>query len=71
MHLALMTEGEYKALNHNSGVLFALATENEDGSLNPKCIKHPYIFNMKNGSFAVIAVRTDGEGGNDEESMGG
>ena len=36
MHLALSDDGQnYRGLNHNSGVLFALATENEDGSLNP------------------------------------
>ena len=33
MHLALEGEGGFQALNHNSGVLFARATENEDGSL--------------------------------------
>lgn len=70
MHIALDFDGEFKALNHNSGVLFPLATENENGSLNPKCLKHPYIFNVKDGGFGVIAVRTDGEGNNDEESKG-
>lgn len=70
MHLALDFDGRIKALNHNSGVLFPLATENENGSLNPKCLKHPYIFNIKNGGFGVIAVRTDGEGNDDEESKG-
>ena len=36
MHLAISEDGEnYQALNHNSGVLFVKATENEDGSLTP------------------------------------
>ncbi|MFD1907687.1 hypothetical protein ACFSQ7_32535 [Paenibacillus rhizoplanae] len=37
MHLAYKTDGgQYLALNHNSGVLFAKATENEDGTLRAK-----------------------------------
>lgn len=70
MHLALEINGKVQALNHNSGVLFPLATENANGSLNPKCLKHPYIFNMNNDTFGVIAVRTDGEGNEDCESKG-
>jgi len=71
MHLAISEEdGSFKALNHNSGVLFSLATENENGSLNPKCIKSPYIFNLKDGGFGVVAVRTGAEGEDDEESRG-
>lgn len=57
-------------LNHNSGVLFALATENEDGSLNPKCIKSPYIFELKDKTYGITAIRTDGEGERDPESRG-
>ena len=45
MHLAISEDGvNYQALNHNSGVLFVKATENEDGSLNPKSMKNPYKF---------------------------
>ena len=41
MHLALGEDGlTYEALNHNSGVLFVKATENGDGSLNPKSLKN-------------------------------
>ena len=71
MHLAVSKEdGSFQALNHNSGVLFSLATENEDGSLNPKCIKNPYIFRLKDNGFGVVAVRTGAEGEADEESRG-
>lgn len=70
MHLAIEKEGKYVPLNHNSGVLFALATENEDGSLNPKSIRHPFVFNMKDGSFGVIAVRIEGDGEDDSQSKG-
>lgn len=70
MHLAIEENGRFEPLNHNSGVLFVKATENEDGSLNPKSIRNPYLFAMKDGGFGVLAVRTDGDGGEDEESAG-
>lgn len=71
MHLALQNEdGSFTALNHNSGVLFAKATENGDGSLNPKSIRCPYVFSMKDGSYGIIAVRIMGDGEEDDESKG-
>lgn len=71
MHLALRQEdGTFQALNHNSGVLFAKATENRDGSLEAKSMRHPYVFPLKDGTFGIVAVRTMGEGENDPESKG-
>ena len=67
MHLAISQDGiRFRALNHNSGVLFGKATENPDGSLNPKAIKKPYI--LKNAdSYEIIALRTAGDGESDPE----
>lgn len=71
MHLAIRQEdGKFYPLNHNSGVLFALATENADGSLNPKSIQKPYLFHLKDGCFGILAIRIEGDGGFDEESKG-
>ncbi|MBZ4671446.1 MAG: glycosyl hydrolase [Oscillospiraceae bacterium] len=71
MHLGYSEDGKYfKDLNHNSGVLFAKATENENGSLNAKSLKNPYIFYMEDGSFGVVAVRTEANGENDGQSKG-
>ncbi len=71
MHLAYSEDGKYfKDLNHNSGVLFAKATENEDGTLNAKSMKNPYIFKMSNDMFGVVAVRTEAYGENDLQSKG-
>ncbi len=71
MHLAVSEDGkEYRALNHNSGVLFVKATENQDGSLNPKSLKNPWLFALPEGGFGVAAVRIEGDGGEDEESRG-
>lgn len=71
MHLALSNDGiHYRGLNHNSGVLFALATENEDGSLNPMSLKNPYLFTIKDGTFGILAIRIEADGDNDESSKG-
>lgn len=70
MHLALEVDGVFQALNHNSGVLFPLATENENGSLNPKCLKCPRVFALKDGGYGVVAIRTGQDGEDDEESVG-
>ncbi|MFP4662772.1 MAG: family 43 glycosylhydrolase [Halanaerobiales bacterium] len=71
MHLAYSEDGvNYHPLNHNSGVLFALATENANGSLNAKSLKKPYIFQMEDGSFGVIAIRTEANGEEDSSSKG-
>lgn len=72
MHLALfdVRKNEYEALNHNSGVLFVLGTENEDGSINPMSIQNPYIFTMMDGKFGIAAIRISGDGGDDESSKG-
>lgn len=86
MHLAYSEDGkQYYELNHNSGVLFAKATENPDGTLNAKSLKNPYIFPMedsimgkdlqnnysnKNSSFGVLAVRTEPDGTEDLQSKG-
>ncbi|WP_315072007.1 family 43 glycosylhydrolase [uncultured Clostridium sp.] len=71
MHLAYSEDGVgFQELNHNSGILFAKATENDNGSLNAKSLKNPYIFYLADGTFGVVAVRTAADGENDEESKG-
>jgi hypothetical protein len=71
MHLAYSEDGnKFKALNHNSGILFAKATDNEDGSMNAKSLKNPYLFYMEDDSIGVLAVRTDADGKVDTESKG-
>jgi hypothetical protein len=71
MHLAYSKDGvKFQALNHNSGVLFARATDNEDGTMNAKSLKQPYLFKLADGNFGVVAVRTTADGQEDEESKG-
>ena len=71
MHLALQeADGSWRALNHNSGVLFVKATENPNGSLNPKSIRKPWLFTLKEGGYGVLAVRTLANGEVDTEDLG-
>ncbi|WP_438434806.1 family 43 glycosylhydrolase [Gorillibacterium sp. sgz500922] len=71
MHLAYSEDGAgFQALNHNSGVLFARATDNEDGTLNAKSLKEPYLFRLADGTFGVVAVRTEADGQRDAQSQG-
>ena len=71
MHLALQdADGSWRALNHNSGVLFVKATENKNGSLNPKSMKNPWLFSLKEEGYGVFAVRTRSEGDMDSEDLG-
>ena len=71
MHLALQdVDGSWRAVNHNSGVLFVKATENKNGSLNPKSMKNPWLFSLKEEGYGVFAVRTRSEGDTDSEDLG-
>jgi len=71
MHLAYSQDGvQYEALNHNSGVLFAKATDNENRTMNPKSLRCPYVFALQDGSYGVVAIRTTADGDADEESKG-
>ena len=70
MHLALSEDGKsYKALNHNSGVLFVKATDNEDGSVTPWSLVEPVMFATEDG-YGVLARRVGSEGDEDPESEG-
>ena len=61
LHLAVSKDGKnFVALNHNSGVLFAKASENDDGSLNPKTLGFPIIVS-KNDLQDLEIVCFDGD----------
>lgn len=69
IHLAYVDDNNVvKAFNHNSGVFFAKATENEDGSLNPKSLKDPYVFETNSGIYGIFATRIEGDGADDTQS---
>lgn len=73
MHLALDTGGGFVPLNHNYGILFALAAKNENGTLDAMCLDAPCVFRMNGGGFGILAVRVKPENGAavpDERSRG-
>ncbi len=71
MHLAIIEDdGEIIALNHNSGILYAKATQNEDGTLSAKNLKNPWLFSMENGTYGVIGQRIHSDGKEDELAKG-
>ena len=71
MHLALQeADGKIIPLNHNSGILYAKATQNEDGTLNAKSLKNPRLFKISDDSFGVIAERIEPDGSEDRSAMG-
>lgn len=66
VHLALQdADGNITPLNHNSGIVYAKATQNEDGTLNAKCLKNPRIFVMKCGKYGICAERIEADGSQD------
>ncbi|WP_017470594.1 family 43 glycosylhydrolase [Amphibacillus jilinensis] len=72
MHLAYSVDGqEFQAFNHNTGVLFARATENENRTLNAKCLTQPFIFELaEQVGYGIVAIRTEPDGTPDLESKG-
>ena len=72
MHLALQEpDGRIVCLNHNSGILYAKATRNEDGTLNAKSLKNPWLFSLADQTFGVIAQRIEPDGSADAAAAGG
>lgn len=69
MHLAISDDGKsFIPLAHNSGILFGRATENSDGSLNPKCLDNPVIFSCGDLT-GVIAEQTGSDGEPESDSI--
>ncbi len=60
LHLAYQKEnGAYEGLYSNNGLLFAKADISAQGTLTAKNLKNPYVFAMADGSYGIVAVRTD------------
>ena len=71
MHLAVVRdEGDLIPLNHNSGILYAKAVENPDGTLQAKSLNNPWLFQMADKTFGVIAQRIEPDGGEDVSARG-
>lgn len=71
MHLAVdIGDGEFRILNHNAGILYAKATQNCDGTLNAMSLYKPWLFEQKDGSFGVVAIRVLAPDKTDKSSTG-
>ena len=71
MHLALQeADGSITPLNHNSGILYAKAIQNPDGTLHAKSLKNPWLFAMNDGTFGVVARRIEPDGSDDPSAAG-
>lgn len=71
IHMA-SREGEeaFRPWNKNYGILFAQAQIRPDDTLDTKAVKHPRIFDMKDGSYGIAAVRVREDGEEDADSRG-
>lgn len=71
IHFAYSYDGKnFTEMNSNYGILFATATISEKNTIQIKALKEPRIFLMPDNRYGIIAVRTNEDGSDDEESMG-
>lgn len=71
MHLAIYeNDSSLIELNHNCGILYAKASQNVDGTLHAKCLKNPWLFQMEDGTFGVLAQRVLEDGQDDSLAEG-
>ncbi len=66
MHIGIALREATMPLNHDSGVLFAKAAENPDGSLTAKSLREPKAVRMDDGSYLIVAKRTEADGSGDD-----
>lgn len=72
MHLAIRDTGErFEPLHHNEGILYAKAVQNaQDGTLDARSLRAPWMFALEKGGFGVAAIRTGADGEPDPDSEG-
>lgn len=72
IHFAFGRDGMgYQALNRNYGILFANAVIRENNTICPKGLKNPWVFQMSDETYGILAIRVNEDGSADEESLGG
>ena len=60
MHLAASKDGkDFDSLHNNTGVLFASGYYEGDDGMETKLLDRPYLFYLKDGTYAVIAKYVD------------
>ncbi len=71
MHLAYEKDGEIIPFHHNEGLLYATGVSDpETGVITAKSLKHPYMFEKADGTYGIVAVRTEAEGEPEADNAG-
>ncbi len=71
MHLAYEEAGKIIPFHHNEGILYALGVSNpENGVITAKSLKHPWMFEKEDGTYGIVAVRTEADGEDEADSEG-
>lgn len=70
VHFALIENGVCTALNHNSGIVYASADPGDDGVLYPHSLESPWLARQENGSWLLLANRTEADGSPDPDENG-
>lgn len=69
IHMAYSRDGiHFEALHQNYGILFAEATICADDTISPKCVKNPWVYELPEGGYGIIAERVNEDGSVDGES---
>ncbi len=71
IHIAYsVDDGEFVPLNKNYGMLFAKGEIREDNTICPKGVKSPRLFADADGTFGIVAERTEEDGSSDKSVPG-
>lgn len=71
MHLAYEKDGEVIPFHHNEGLLYAFGVSDpETGVITAKSLKHPYMFERGDGTYGIVAVRTEADGDDEKDNAG-
>lgn len=70
LHLAVEVNGEYQPIYDNLGVCYASGTYDEVNGHISYLMTKPYIFELKDGGYAVLAQRINNEASTDLNSKG-
>lgn len=68
VHLALIEKGKCTPLLHNSGVVYAKAVPGDMGVLHPYSLRRPWLTQLPNMQWAIVAERIEVDGSPDPQS---
>ena len=51
-------------------VFYSQSTVDKNNVINPKSLTKPFVFSTNDAGFGIVAIQTNADGSNDEESKG-